>query len=63
MRVFGWAAVGELGLVGRLSAETCGYEFTSLMPCALLPDADQPKTRTILRGGEVPTDAFVSLWS
>lgn len=58
-----WAAVGELGLVGRLSAETCGYEFTSLMPCALLPDEDQPEVRTLLRGHGVPEDAFVSLWS
>jgi len=57
-----WAAIGELGLVGRLSAETCGYDFTSLMPCALLPSA-QGETRTLLRGGAVPEDAFVTLWS
>lgn len=58
-----WAAVGELGVVGRLNAETCGYDFTSLMPCALLPPAEEPETQTILRGNEVPEDAFVSLWS
>ncbi|MEM6793659.1 MAG: glycosyltransferase [Acidobacteriota bacterium] len=57
-----FAAIGELGVAGRLSAETCGYEFTSVMPCALLP---QPASaaRPLLRGEEIPEGAFVALWS
>jgi glycosyltransferase involved in cell wall biosynthesis len=57
-----YATVGELGLVGRLSAETCGYEFTAVMPCALMPRPEQA-TRPMLRPEVVPADAFVVFWS
>jgi glycosyltransferase involved in cell wall biosynthesis len=32
-----WAAVGELGAVGRLSYRTVGYDFATVVPCALQP--------------------------
>ncbi|MEZ5331663.1 MAG: glycosyltransferase [Thermoanaerobaculia bacterium] len=56
-----YAAIGELGALGRLSAETCGYEFTAVVPCGLSP-RDEP-VRPLLRGGEIPHDAFIVLWS
>lgn len=57
-----YAAIGQLGACGRLSLETCGYEFTSVIPCAFIPET--PKTVTTrLRGSLVPEDAFVVLWS
>lgn len=34
-----WAAVGELGAVGRLTFRTIGYDFAAVLPCALQPDA------------------------
>jgi len=61
-----WAAVGELGAVGRLTAATCGYEFTAVLPCAYV---GQPTTGISCRPGElrralgIPDDAFVVLWS
>jgi len=57
-----FAAIGELGLVGRLTAETCGYELTAVVPCAMVPASDVP-LRPLLRGREVPDEAFVVLWS
>lgn len=57
-----YAAIGELGLAGRLTADTCGYELTSVIPCALVPPTPRP-VRRILRGDAVPEDAFVVLWS
>jgi glycosyltransferase involved in cell wall biosynthesis len=63
-----YAAIGELGAAGRLTAETCGYEFTAVIPCALVPAAEMPprppgrRERTV-RGRLVPEDAFVVLWS
>jgi glycosyltransferase involved in cell wall biosynthesis len=60
-----WAAVGELGAVGRLTAATCGHELVSVIPCALVPaeekapEAGQPAAR----GSVVPDDAFLVLWS
>ncbi len=32
-----WAAIGELGMAGRLGWENCGHELVSTMPCALIP--------------------------
>lgn len=57
-----YALIGELGVMGRLTHETCGYEFTSVIPCALVP---RPTTaiRPVLRGTVIPDDAFVVLWS
>ncbi len=57
-----YAAIGELGALGRLTAETCGYEFTAVIPCGLTtPPAI--RARSILRGTRVPQDAFIVLWS
>lgn len=57
-----WSAVGEMGLVGRLTHQTCGYDFMSVMPCALVPPRDAA-IEPMLRGKEVPQDAFIVLWS
>lgn len=57
-----YAAIGELGLAGRLTSETCGYDFISVIPCALVPPGDVP-IRPLLRGEAYPEDAFVVLWS
>ncbi len=63
-----YAAIGELGAVGRLTAETCGYEFTAVIPCALVPTEEAPTPPgggpgPVVRGRLVPEDAFVVLWS
>jgi glycosyltransferase involved in cell wall biosynthesis len=61
------AAIGEMGVVGRLTAETCGYELVSVLPCAHVPPEEAPP-RTgdhvcVVRGRLVPDEAFVVLWS
>ncbi len=59
-----YAAIGELGAIGRLTGETCGYEFTSVIPCGLVQDAfDVEPATPIVRGREAPEDAFIVLWS
>lgn len=64
-----YAAIGELGAVGRLTSETCGYEFTAVIPCALVPAGETPPPSSpapespVVRGRLVPDDAFVVLWS
>lgn len=57
-----WAAIGELGALGRLTWENCGVELTAEMPCALVPPRPA-KIEPILRGSAIPKDAFVALWS
>ena len=57
-----YAAIGELGAAGRLSFETCGYEFISVIPCAQIPFEPSPATLRV-RGEKFPEDAFVVLWS
>src|SRR4030042_1369409 len=62
------AAIGELGAVGRLTAETCGYELVSVIPCAHVPPEEAPprtdaRAGRVARGRIVPDDAFVVLWS
>jgi glycosyltransferase involved in cell wall biosynthesis len=60
------AAIGEIGAVGRLTAETCGYEFVSVIPCAYVPSAEAPPRTDegcMVRGRIVPDEAFVVLWS
>ena len=62
------AAIGELGAVGRLTAETCGYELVSVIPCAYVPPEEAPPRTDagagrVARGRIVPDDAFVVLWS
>ena len=59
-----YAAIGELGAVGRLTYEACGYDFTAVIPCAQIPP--EPATERVdigLRGRKVPADAFLVLWS
>lgn len=56
------ATTGELGLIGRLTAETTGYSFCHTIPCAIDPAPLRHLTRRI-RGIEVPDDAFIVLWS
>jgi glycosyltransferase involved in cell wall biosynthesis len=56
-----YAAIGELGALGRLSAQTCGYEFTSVVPCGLSPREET--IRPVLRGVRIPAEAFIVLWS
>ncbi|QQR72211.1 MAG: glycosyltransferase [Holophagales bacterium] len=58
-----FAAIGELGTTGRLSAETCGYEFTEVIPCAQVPFPDPHPALPALRGTQVPADAFLAIWS
>jgi glycosyltransferase involved in cell wall biosynthesis len=63
-----YSAIGELGAVGRLTARTCGYELTAVVPCALVPAAETPPAAAsggerVVRGRLVPEDAFVVLWS
>jgi glycosyltransferase involved in cell wall biosynthesis len=63
-----YAAIGELGAVGRLTGETCGYDFTAVIPCALVPASERPGAslppgERVVRGRLVPQDAFVVLWS
>lgn len=59
-----YAAIGELGAVGRLTAETCGYEFTAVMPCGVIEDDESVAgTTKVVRGRDVPKDAFIVLWS
>jgi glycosyltransferase involved in cell wall biosynthesis len=62
-----YAAIGELGAAGRLTAETCGYEFVAVIPCALVPPGETPPPpgprERWVRGRLVPEDAFVVLWS
>jgi len=58
-----FAAIGELGVLGRLTAQSCGYEFVEVVPCAQdLPG--EPLARSgALRPEIVPGEAFVVLWS
>lgn len=59
-----YAAIGELGAVGRLSSATCGYDFTCVIPCAQIPEpAVHGERSRIVRGAKIPEDAFVVLWS
>jgi len=57
-----WAAVGELGAIGRLSFRTIGFDFISVLPCALLPTSagePPPAARRRSHAGE----PFHVLWS
>lgn len=57
-----YAAIGELGLVGRLTWENCGVELIETIPCALVP-RPAAETRTMLRGTAYPDKTFVVFWS
>ncbi len=58
-----YAAIGELGALGRLTAETCGYEFTAVIPCGVVEPEEPVAGRAVARGVCVPEDAFIVLWS
>lgn len=59
-----YAAIGELGAIGRLTGETCGYEFTAVIPCGLVEEpALLPVVEPAARGAAVPANAFIVLWS
>jgi glycosyltransferase involved in cell wall biosynthesis len=56
------AAIGELGLTGRLNSQTSGYRFTTEIPCAM--DSEPfPESGPVIRGDLVTEDDFVILWS
>lgn len=57
------ALIGELGALGRLTAATCGFEFVSVIPCAVVPDPASSVSPVPIKGQLVPEDAFVVLWS
>lgn len=57
-----WAAVGELGAIGRLNFRTIGQDFIAVVPCALLPASAEnplPAARRRVHPGET----FQVLWS
>jgi glycosyltransferase involved in cell wall biosynthesis len=58
-----FAMVGQLGMASRLDRHTMGYEFVHpILPGASSKhDGGQPEL--IVRGGSVPQDAFIVLWS
>ena len=56
------ALIGELGAIGRLNYQTCGYEFSAVIPCALMPSQLNRKNERATIPG-LPEDAFVVLWS
>ncbi len=57
-----WAAVGELGAVGRLTFRTIGYDFVAVVPCALLPaNGGEPALPAHHRLSA--EDLFQTLWS
>lgn len=57
-----FAAIGELGALGRLTAATCGYELISCLPCAVVSEPAAEAANPVFRGTKVPGDAFVVLW-
>jgi glycosyltransferase involved in cell wall biosynthesis len=57
-----YAIIGELGLMGRLKANTYGYEFVHTVP-ATTDEQVLEHSERVLRGKIVPEDAFVVLWS
>lgn len=57
-----YAAIGELGAIGRLTFRTVGFDFTAVVPCALLPASDrQPARRARRRSGA--DEPLRALWS
>lgn len=58
-----YAAIGELGALGRLNAASCGRELVSVVPCAVVPAVPPPANARAFRGTRLPADAFAVLWS
>ncbi|MEN8162545.1 MAG: glycosyltransferase [Acidobacteriota bacterium] len=59
------AALGQLGLLGRLNRRTAGHELIHVIPCGIDGGGDPPgRDGPSNRGSSpVPDDAFVILWS
>ncbi|MBN1356381.1 glycosyltransferase [bacterium] len=57
-----YATVGELGILGRLTAATTGYDFCRVIPCAMDPEPLRHE-EIVFRGNPVPESAFAVLWS
>ncbi|HVS01921.1 MAG TPA: glycosyltransferase [Thermoanaerobaculia bacterium] len=58
-----YAAIGELGALGRLDAAACGYELVEAIPCAVVAEPATREHRGMLRGRRLPPEAFIVLWS
>ncbi|MEO8195553.1 MAG: glycosyltransferase [Thermoanaerobaculia bacterium] len=57
-----WAAVGELGAIGRLNFRTIGQDFIAVVPCALLPVSAKNPAPAARRRAH-PGEPFQVLWS
>jgi len=57
-----WALVGELGLMGRLNRATNDRMLVESVPVGVSNEEYEPTGRAF-RGLDVPSDAFVVLWS
>jgi glycosyltransferase involved in cell wall biosynthesis len=57
-----WAAVGELGAIGRLTFRTIGHDFITVVPCALLPSCGSEAPLPAHRRSS-PDEPFRALWS
>jgi glycosyltransferase involved in cell wall biosynthesis len=55
------AVVGELGAIGRLTGETCGYEFIDVAPCAAPSHQGEPSAEH--RPSRSSEDEFLVLWA
>ncbi len=61
-----YAMLGEMGRLGRFNNQTHDYQFIHLLPDALHPafaSPIAPDTPAVVRGSDVPADAFIVLWS
>lgn len=60
------ALLGEMASIGRLNRFTFHYHFAHHVPNACHPAFGapaEPEAKPVIRGKEVPADAFVILWS
>jgi hypothetical protein len=57
------AALGQLGMMGRLNRFTLGEELVHTIPCALDGTVSPVKKKTLLRGSEVDPSDFLILCS
>lgn len=58
-----FALIGELGAIGRLNAETCGYDFVTTLPCAVVPELVSTSSEPDASARVFPENSFVVLWS
>jgi len=59
------AALGQLGLLGRLNRRTAGHEMVHVIPCGIDGGSNPPDDSDSSDPGPatLPFDAFVVLWS